>query len=202
MKPVSPASDAAPQLTGCATARNAGVCYSSGRNLSLGLLACLVLVVGSAVYVLDRGSGSIAFLPPGWTGVGHPGAVFGPVGQWLPSLAHSFAFGLLLGIWPRRQSLRVMACLAWTLIAVAFELGQLPAVSHAAGALLAGPLSQLPFAEAVSASLRHGRFDLLDLVATLVGGALAIGLLIRSPDLPRRTAPGLHLFQSTLKAHR
>ena len=146
------------------------------------LIAGIALALGVAVYVLDRGAGAIAFLPSGWTGIGRPEAVFGPAGRWLPSLAHGLAFGLLVGCWFRRTSSRLIACAAWTAIAAAFEIGQIPVVAHALAALLSGPLSALPFAEPLSACFRNGLFDPLDLIATLLAGALAAWMLSVPPQ--------------------
>jgi hypothetical protein len=124
----------------------------------------LALLVGVLVYVADRS---------------HPGAsLFGVLGGWLPSFAHTLAFSLFTAAaLPPRPAARYGACVAWCAVNVAFEIGQLPQMGQ--------PLSQALLATfGGSAPMRwlagyfvHGTFDAGDIWAAVAGALTAATVL-------------------------
>ena len=153
------------------------------RTAALAALGGLLLSIGLWVYLADRDPGH-AMLLPVWPRLGG-GALFGPLGQWLPSFVHPFAFSLLtaaaLAPAPRP---RYGACAAWCAVNAAFEFGQLPQIAAWLGAVL----HESPFPPALTRPLAayfmRGRFDVGDLAAVALGSlaAAAVLHLLQEPD--------------------
>ena len=102
-------------------------------------------------------------------------AIFGALGQWLPSFLHPFAFGLLTAAaLPTRSTLRYGGCAAWGLVNVAFELGQHPAAS----AWWAESLQGGGVSARLAAYFVRGTFDPGDIVAAGVGALAAAAVLL------------------------
>lgn len=141
--------------------------------LALAFTAGAALLLGTAVYLLDRPAGSAWLIPPAWQ-AGTPGAWFGAIGPWLPSFVHAFAFSLLTAaLLPRRPGCAALACVAWGLVNALAEVGQHPAVSAQLAAGLQRAFEGAPLAARVGRYFVQGSFDTADLAAALAGSALA-----------------------------
>ncbi len=107
---------------------------------------------------------------------------FGPLGGWLPTWAHTFAFSLLTAaVLPPRSAARYGGCAAWCAVNLAFEIGQHPQVSGPlAQALQAGFGNAAPV-RWLAAYFVHGSFDRADLLAALAGASMAAAALTRAP---------------------
>ncbi len=149
------------------------------RRSKMALLAAatVLLLLGAAVYVLDRPAATAALLPATW--VHHVAGVswFGSVGDWLPSLVHAFAFSifttLVLPPSPRRAT---WACGSWAVVDSLAELGQHAAVSPLLAKTLLGlqpATADNSFLATLARYFSQGSFDPRDLAAGLVGAALA-----------------------------
>lgn len=111
--------------------------------------AATALVIGALVYLTDRRGGT---------------GVFGPAAGWLPSLAHTFAFALAIGVaLPGRLALA--GCAAWAVLEAAFEAGQHPVVFASLQPLLGDG--------ALARYFGRGTFDPADLLAVAAGAAAA-----------------------------
>ena len=148
--------------------------------------AVAALLVGSAVYIVDRDWSTVLFLAP-FTGHAPLAAgLFGSLGGSLPALLHAFAIPVFmlaaLSAWPRS---RPWVCLAWFGIAAGLEILQ----SDAAAAWLSAAVG-LPgkssFFEYIEAYARQGRFDAVDLIATGVGCSIAFTVSLSSAPQGRR----------------
>ena len=140
--------------------------------------ASLALLLGGLVYALDRGG-----LPQarwatlaGWV----VAPWFGAVGGWLPSFVHPFAFSLFTAAL-RAPGARpaYLACAAWGLVNVAFELGQHPRVGPALAAHLQAAFGPTGVGRALADYFTLGRFDPADLAAA-TAGALAAAAWLRA----------------------
>lgn len=109
-------------------------------------------------------------------------AGFGPLGGWLPTWAHTFAFSLLTAaVLPPRSAARYGGCAVWCTLNLAFEIGQHPQ--------LGGPLAQTLQAgfgngapvRRLAAYFVHGSFDRMDLLAALAGALMAAAALTQAP---------------------
>jgi hypothetical protein len=152
--------------TGPSTSSAFVLIAAAGLQLGLGLL----------VYLADRGSSHVALLR--WLPLAGGHAVFGVLGQWLPSFVHACAFGLLTAAaLPAVPALRLGACAVWGAADVAFELGQHPILSPWLASTLHHAFGTGPLTRALSNYFVHGTFDIGD-VAAAVLGALAASLLV------------------------
>jgi hypothetical protein len=93
----------------------------------------------------------------------------------LPSLFYTLAIGLLIGCCASTPGTARLHCLLWLGIALMLELAQHP--------LVAAPLSDRLYDMVTESTWQvigpywtHGSFDPLDLLATLVGGGIALVL--------------------------
>jgi len=140
-------------------------------------LGAAALATGAVLYLLARAPGASGL--PGGLGLDPWPALTGS----LPSLLHTLAFALLaaaaLGPTPRV----VLACATcWTALGAAFEALQHPTVAHALLPLpeALDPTGALAGWVAPIARFAHlGTFDPGDLLATAIGGALAVWLGLR-----------------------
>lgn len=152
----------------------------AGRRWLLGLG---VLLVGLAVYLVDRPEQTLPVTASLAAWLSGTPVTFGVLGWQLPTFTHVFAFSMfsaaVLGTSTRRGAFCVV--LAWLAVEVGFELGQssalLPQWLHG--------LAEAPDAHAWLAALRDyfalGTFDPGDLTAAALGsaGAFAAILLTR-----------------------
>ena len=97
-----------------------------------------------------------------------------------PSFFYTLALGLLIGVCaPTLTSARVH-CLAWTGLALCLELSQHPGIAGPVYTWLSD-ISPESIREFIGPYWSRGVFDPLDLLATLLGGAIALILLGRFP---------------------
>jgi len=153
----------------------------SGTNatLALAFTAALTLLLGVAVYLLDRPAGSAWLIPSAWQ-AGTPDDWFGAIGPWLPSFVHAFAFSVFTAcLLPRRPGFAALACIAWALVDAVAEFGQHPTVSAPIVAGLQWAFDGAPLAVRVGRYFTQGAFDAADLAAGLAGSALAFLALSR-----------------------
>lgn len=140
------------------------------------VIAIMALAVGLLVYMADRVAAP-PLLMPAFALLG-TGALFGVLGQWLPSFVHPFAFGLLTAaVLPPRSAWRYGACAAWGAVNVAFEVGQHPSISTPLAAALHGAFGASPPARALANYFVLGTFDRGDIVAAVLGALAAAALL-------------------------
>lgn len=139
------------------------------------IIAIGSLVAALAVYVAARP------VPPAFLARFHASNTFTSLPGWFAGSAPAFFYTLALCLFvsaaaPARATRH---CFAWTLLALGFELAQLPA--------LAGPIEEwlatrlpLPLWQATAPYWTAGTFDRIDLFATCLAGLLALFLTRRS----------------------
>jgi hypothetical protein len=163
----------------------------TGDRLSAAMLcaaATLVLGLGASVYVLDRPDGSAYGMPSGWVAYVPGRSFFGPVGDWLPSFAHAFAFTVFTAaMLPAARATPWVAAALWGAIGSVLEIGQHPALSATWAAALPAWLADVPVLDHLAAYWRHGGFDGADLAAGAVGcvSAVMCVLFVRSRGFHR-----------------
>jgi len=146
-------------------------------------LGLLVLLVGVLPYLTDR-SASRMLLIPAVQGLASVN-LFGMVGQWLPSFAHTLGFSLLtaaalgLGAAPRHG-----ACAAWCLINAAFEFGQHLHFKAQLADAVQGGWGSAPWARPLAQYFLRGTFDWADMAAAVAGALAAAAVLsLLHPDV-------------------
>lgn len=150
----------------------------STRWLALGAFLCIA--AGGLVYLGARPEASAYLLPTAWAGAFELPWLSGRIGQSLPSLAHAFAFSTLTGLCLRPwRHAALAACAFWLVIDAAFEIAQVDALGNAVASRLPVFFTHWPVLNHAGAYLKNGRFDVMDLVFTVLGCALAWWLLRR-----------------------
>ena len=149
--------------------------------------AVAALLLGTAVYLLDRDWANTMFLAPFAAYQWPTSAVFGAFGGFLPALLHAYAIPVLIIValrpWPWT---RPWVCLLWFTIASTLEWLQ----SDAAEALffaadrLPGDMPLLRYLESYAV---QGQFDNVDLLATGVGCLTALAVTIAIAPYRQRT---------------
>lgn len=147
---------------------------STAVLVALGLMA---LGFGGLVYMTDRDGVHATLIPviPALAGA----QLFGPIGLWLPSLVHPFAFSLFTAAaLPVGSAWRYGACATWFALDATFELGQHPAISRGLGAAIENLLGHTGFGRTLADYFVGGAFDRSDLVAAAMGALAAAGPLL------------------------
>jgi hypothetical protein len=146
--------------------------------------AVAVLSIGIFVYLLDRPSSSVYFVPDSWSAeawtpeswtMGNgTSSVFGSIGRYLPTFAHTFAFILFTTavlVPTRRAALGI--CLGWLIVESLFEVAQSDALSAKIAGNVPAWFSDWPLLDNVAAYFLTGRFDPLDLVSIIISAGAA-----------------------------
>ena len=137
---------------------------------------CLALAVGLFVYLTDRDAAQ-AMLVPGVAALAGSN-LFGPLGQWLPSFVHPFAFSLFTAAALSPRSVwRYGACASWCAVNVAFELGQHPQVSTRLADAVQVAFGPTSLTQPLASYFLRGTFDGGDIAAAILGALAAAGLL-------------------------
>lgn len=146
------------------------------RTGSLVAFGTLALAAGVLVYLTGRDPAHAWLIPAVPALAGHD--LFGPVGQWLPSFVHPFAFGLFTAALLRpTPAMRATACASWFAIDVAFEFAQHPACKPFWSEALRLHAESAAIPRAVMGYALRGTFDAGDLLAIGLGAASAACLL-------------------------
>jgi len=141
--------------------------------LALGLVA---LALGLLVYAVDRDPNRSAWMPA-TLALAKRGSL-GPWAGWVPSLLHSMAFGLFsAAALPARSWAAGFGALSWGLVNAVFELGQYPAAAQVLAGHLEDMSGQWTWARWLAAYFARGRFDPMDIAASLAGAVMAATLL-------------------------
>lgn len=139
------------------------------------------MAVGILVYLLDRTSSTVYFVPDWWSLADITPAFFGLLGQYLPTFSHTFAFILLTTalIAPRRGAAFV-ACAGWLIVDSFLEIAQRDDLAVNIVRYLPNWFAEWPLLENVAAYFLVGRFDPLDLVSIFAAGIAAYFLVLYS----------------------
>jgi len=151
--------------------------------------AVAALLLGSAVYFLDRDWADTMLLAPFIAYQWPTSAVFGALGGYLPALLHAYAITVLIIValrpWPWT---RPWVCLLWFTIASALERLQSDTAKAIffAGDRLPANVPLLGYLERYAV---QGHFDNVDLLATGFGCLTALAITIAiAPDRRRSQA--------------
>jgi len=160
----------APRQTGIEPVRRTGEKFASEARLLWPAL--LLLLIGVAVYLFDRG-GSVYFVP-GWLTRDAPLPVFGAMAKCLPTFVHTFAFIVITAaaLWPWPRLLPAI-CAAWVAIECAFEFGQAQPLAERLAAATPSWFDGVPFLEAAPTYFSSGTFDWLDVLSIGLGAVTA-----------------------------
>ena len=136
--------------------------------------ALIALLVGTAVYLLDRQPETVYFMAD-WMGRGdHARPFFGALGGYLPAFIHVYAFTLLTVLVAAPSRAHALAiCLFWLVVDSAFEFAQIGVVARAVADHVPGWFAGIPFLDNTSRYFLAGTFDVLDLYSIAAGSFAA-----------------------------
>ncbi len=151
----------------------------SQTNKAQIVIGLTVLLLGTAVYFLDRPVELTIFVPGDLSLFHLTPSVFGGIGNSLPTFAHVFAFSLLtIALVGGAKRTAVTVCLGWFLVDAAFEIGQHPQLAGWLSSLIPQWFEHIPVLDRTPSYFLYGTFDPLDLVSAALA-ALAAYLVIR-----------------------
>lgn len=144
-------------------------------------MAAVILAVGMLVYLLDRPSSTVYFVPDWWSLADLTPAFFGLAGQYLPTFSHTFAFILLTTavIAPRRRT-ALLVCAGWLIVDSFFEIAQRDDLAINIVKYLPNWFFEWPLLDNLPAYFLVGRFDPLDLVSIFAASISAYLLVLYS----------------------
>jgi hypothetical protein len=130
------------------------------------IVAVIVLTIGVLVYLLDRPSTSVYFVPDSWSLGDSIPPIFGAIGDHLPTFSHTFAFILFTSavLEPWRWS-AVVACAWWYIVGSLFEIAQSEVWAAAIATRVPGWFADWPLLDNVAEYFIAGHFDLVDLAS-------------------------------------
>lgn len=139
-------------------------------------LATLLLATGIMVYALDR-AGAVYFLP-GWTAAPTGTAIFGPLGDHLPTFLHPLIF-ILITAAVLRPWLRLLPaiCAAWFAIECLFELGQMAPFDARIAAAVPSWFDSVPVLRITADYFTRGTYDPLDILSIGLGTVIAYPII-------------------------
>jgi hypothetical protein len=149
--------------------------------------AVAALLLGSAVYLLDRDWANTMILAPFAAYQWPTSTVFGAFGGFLPALLHAYAIPVLIIVslspWPWTKP---WVCLLWFIIASTLEWLQSDAAEAVflAADRLPGDMPLVRYLESYAV---QGQFDNIDLLATAVGCLTALAVTIAMTPKRQRT---------------
>ena len=148
----------------------------SKAEISLIITAVAALMLGAAVYALDRDWASSMFLEPLADYQWQRSAVFGGIGGFLPALTHAYAFCVLIivALWPWPWT-RLWVCLLWFTIASTLEWLQ-SGFGDERLLVLGRQPDEIPLMAYLELYAFRGTFDNVDLLATGVGCLIALAV--------------------------
>ncbi|MBT8436446.1 MAG: hypothetical protein KJP11_03660 [Gammaproteobacteria bacterium] len=140
--------------------------------------AIFALLMAVAVYLLVRQNPPTLLEPFQITNalLGDQPGIFGSA----PSLFYTLSIGLLVGVFASTLASSQLHCLVWIGLALCLEISQASIISIP---LVSGLSSILPDStwELIGPYWANGVFDPLDLLATTVGGVIALAMLTYLP---------------------
>lgn len=139
------------------------------------LIGLLGLLLGTMVYLVDRSPETTYFIYSSTISISLYNTfpeLFGLIGHNLPSFFHVFSFILLTaGLFSCRKRGYFIICVSWLLVEFVFELGQ--KYYAPANDFFPEWFKGIPYLENTANYFRYGTFDVLDIVAMLIGSIAA-----------------------------
>jgi hypothetical protein len=144
-------------------------------QISIGVLA---IFIGILLYVFDRPPKEVYFVPDSNSLYQGEGAVFGVIGNYLPTFLHVLAFCLVTaGVLGSKRLEALWVCIVWALIDTLLELGQHPDISAIIARAIPDWFSSIPLLDNIASYFINGHYDTIDIASILVGASCAFGII-------------------------
>lgn len=136
--------------------------------------ALVALLVGVAVYWVDRQPESVYFMALWGNQGGNVGLGFGGLGNHLPTFLHVYAFIMLtLAVVVPTRDRAIAICALWFVADSLFELGQTGIIAGQIANGVPDWFQGIPFLENTVDYFVHGTFDVIDLYSIALGSLAA-----------------------------
>lgn len=143
------------------------------------IIGLTALALGVVLYLYDRPSSQIYFVPDLLSQYEGKPFMFGVIGYHLPTFLHAFAFCLLsTGILGSSTKEAFVICLFWLLIDGAFEIAQHPDIANGIIPYIPDWFKHIPVLDNTASYFIQGRYDPADLGAILIGTVVAYFLIL------------------------
>lgn len=141
-------------------------------------VASLALAAAVGVYILVRLNPPEPLAPFQVTSslLGAQPGLFGSA----PALFYTLSIGLLIGVFASTQASARLHCIVWVVVALCLEITQAPFIASPIVTWLSETLPTAGW-ELIGPYWTRGVFDPFDLIATVVGGAIALAVLTYLP---------------------
>lgn len=154
----------------------------NGLNIRQIIIGAVVLLAGALIYLIDRPPDQTYFIYKIGMNISLFGTlpiIFGPSGNFLPSFIHVFSFIFLTaGLIARGKRDYLIICLSWLFIDCTFELGQKFLLWPSR--IIPDWFVGIPFLENSKNYFLKGTFDLIDLIAIIIGAVVAYLFLAKT----------------------
>lgn len=142
---------------------------------------CGALLLGLVIYLFSRDPQQVYFLAQVPSLSDEVSLNSGRLGNVLPSFLHIYAFILLTtAVVSASPVMTRIICVFWVSVECLFEIGQHAAIAHSLASHLHAWTADLPMLWAVHAYFMNGTFDVLDIVAILLGACAAYATVLVS----------------------
>lgn len=140
------------------------------RQYVLLAIAIGAFCVGVLVYVFDRQSELVYFLP-NWLSLEKDiGGLFGSIGYYLPTFIHVYTFILLTVVVAVPSIAKLIpVCLVWFTLDTLFEIAQINPIAQWIGSHTPYWISGIPFIENTVDYFMMGTFDVFDIISIATG---------------------------------
>ena len=154
-------------------------------RFSLGIIA---LILGSLIYLIERPARESLFIAESISLFNEGVALFGPLGNHLPTFIHPFAFILITASFcSTKRSSYWLICSTWLTINTLFEIGQHSFVYQNIISHAPPFLADLPFMDTVLSYFKNGHFDPFDILSIFMGVIAAYGVLLLTEKIPKKS---------------
>ena len=158
--------------------------FGSIINLHQILIGLSALLLGTLIYLTDRSPDQTYFVYKSPVKISLHDTLpnlFGIIGNSLPSFVHVFSFILITaGIISSEKKGYIFVCASWFLIDFIFELGQ--RYNSLVLKIIPDWFSGILFFENTKSYFFRGTFDVIDLVAVLIGSITGYFILINTME--------------------
>lgn len=158
--------------------------FGSIINLHQILIGLSALLLGTLIYLTDRSPDQTYFVYKSPVKISLHDTLpnlFGIIGNSLPSFVHVFSFILITaGIISSEKKGYIFVCASWFLIDFIFELGQ--RYNSLVLKIIPDWFSGILFLENTKSYFSRGTFDVIDLVAVLIGSITGYFILINTME--------------------
>ena len=142
------------------------------------IIGVAALALGVVLYLYDRPSSQVYFVPDLFSQYKGERFLFGELGYHLPTFLHAFAFCLITaGLLSNGTRQALIICLFWLFVDGSLEVAQHPNIANKIISYIPDWFKHIPILDNTENYLLQGRYDPADLAAIVIGITTAYALI-------------------------